>query len=953
MGNARTVWGALALTATIVGTGVAAVTVASSRVEGAADDISVWAVHDGEKVKRDDRQNANKVRNAIWDGARIKLVASRNEIVAFQVIVEAGAAGVERLSATLPSLTLTAGKGKNAGGGGDAIAYKAPATDPTDYRSRPIQIFTQHYLHVTEATRATWVFHPDTAAAPKNPLGWTPVALVPENATAGRGGFPVRVAANQNQGLWFDIYVGRDRKPGMYRGEVTIAADKTTRRIQVDLEVLDVALPDENSLRAMIYYQQDQPELYHGRKDLDAAYHRFAKRNRVEFVQAYDQPRAQAAIGRFRGTDFTSAQGYEGPGEGVGYRIIPRSFYGPGRTFTDRTEAWRAADEWMTFVGANLPNAYTFLYMPDEPRPAQFPEIVALADHLRANPGPGKALPRFVTHAYTPELAAAIDIWCAVPSHYDLSRAASERAAGKQYWFYNGGRPQIGAIIIDSPAIDSRMVGWAAFKHGADGYFYWHADHWRHNSQKKVGDRNQDVWVNPITFDNRSETKPDQGFINGDGVLIYPGQDVLHPEQDRGIAGPVSTIQMANLRRGLQDHMVLTMARGLGLNEAVDSAVGRVVPRVFSDVTRDSPVGFSENGNDYEEARQAVLRAIAAHATTQRPAKSSAKQSPQAQQPLQARKQPPMPSITKPVMFDTPEADAILAALQVFPPDNPWNQDISSLPLHADSTAIIARIGADKPLEYNLDMGFIIVPANQRRVDVKLLDYPAESDPGPYPVPDNAPIENWPMQKNEHAAAVTKPGQTLEQLQREGTGDRHIIVVDPGNGKFHEFWQSRKTDAGWQASNEATFDLRTGALRPERWTSGDAAGLPIFPAVIRYDEVERGMVEHAMRFTVRRTRRGYVLPATHWASPHKDRDLPRMGERFRLRQDFDISGFPPHAQAILRGLKKHGMFVADNGADWYMSIAPDRRFKGLETLARVKGSDFEVIDTGARSVEDH
>src|SRR5262249_54481575 len=159
----------------------------------------------------------------------------------------------------------------------------------------------------------------------------------------------------------------------------------------------------------------------------------------------------------------------------------------------------------------------------------------------------------------------------------------------------------------------------------------------------------------------------------------------------------------------------------------------------------------------------------------------------------------------------------------------------------------------------------------------------------------------------------------------------------PGNGKLHEFWQSRLTDAGWQASNAATFDLRTGALRPERWTSADAAGLPIFPAVVRYDECERGMVEHAMRVTVRRTRRAYVLPATHWASKHNDPDLPRMGERLRLRKDFDESGFPPHARAILRGLKKYGMLVADNGADWYMSIAPDRRLKGLETLSRVKG----------------
>lgn len=318
---------------------------------------------------------------------------------------------------------------------------------------------------------------------------------------------------------------------------------------------------------------------------------------------------------------------------------------------------------------------------------------------------------------------------------------------------------------------------------------------------------------------------------------------------------------------------------------------------------------------------------------------------------LARRAHPPMPAITAPVMFDTPEADRILEALQVFPPDNAWNQDISAMPVHRDSASIIATIGPDKPLEYNLDMSFIIVPPNQKRVPVKLLDYPAESDPGPYPVPDNAPIENWPLTRNEDKKALPKPGQTLEQLQREGTGDRHVIVVDPVNGKLYEFWQGRKTDAGWEASNNATFDLKTGALRPERWTSGDAAGLPIFPAVVRYDECQRGLVEHAMRFTVRRTRRAYVLPATHWASSSLDPSLPRMGERFRLRKDFDVSGFPPHVQAIFRGLKKHGMFMADNGSDWYMSIAPDRRLKGLDTLNRLKGSDFEVVDTGARSVE--
>jgi len=315
------------------------------------------------------------------------------------------------------------------------------------------------------------------------------------------------------------------------------------------------------------------------------------------------------------------------------------------------------------------------------------------------------------------------------------------------------------------------------------------------------------------------------------------------------------------------------------------------------------------------------------------------------------RPRPPLPRITAPVMFGTPEADRILEALPVFPPDNPWNQDVSKLPVAKDSARLIASIGADKSLGYNLDMGFILVPPDQKRVPVK-LHAASESDPGPYPVPDNAPIENWPLAVNEDKGALTRPGQTLEDMQRNGTGDRHVIVVDPVHGKLYEFWQGRKADAGWEAWNEATFDLKTGALRPERWTSSDAAGLPIFPAVVRYDECERGKVEHAMRFTIRHSRRGYVHPATHWASRSFDKTYSRMGERFRLRASFETSGFPKHARAILEGLKTYGMFVADNGSDWLMSVSPDRRLEGLETLARVKGSDFEVVDAGARTVED-
>jgi hypothetical protein len=302
---------------------------------------------------------------------------------------------------------------------------------------------------------------------------------------------------------------------------------------------------------------------------------------------------------------------------------------------------------------------------------------------------------------------------------------------------------------------------------------------------------------------------------------------------------------------------------------------------------------------------------------------------------------PPVPKV--PVLFDTPEADRLLEGLQVFPPDNPWHEDVSDRPVAPDSAAIVASIGSGGHLGYNLDMNYVIVPPDQPKVPVRLLDYPDESDPGPFPVPPNAPIENWPMQVNESRRSIPPPGATLEHVQRNGEGDRHLIVVDPGNGLLHEFWQAKLTDQGWQASNAATFDLRSNRMRPEGWTSSDAAGLPVFPAVVRYDEVARGRVDHALRVTVQKTRRAYVYPARHHASRLTDASLPRMGERLRLRKDVDVSGFPPHARAIAEALKTYGMLVADNGGNWLVSIAPDRRFAGLEALKQLRGSDFEVI----------
>lgn len=307
-------------------------------------------------------------------------------------------------------------------------------------------------------------------------------------------------------------------------------------------------------------------------------------------------------------------------------------------------------------------------------------------------------------------------------------------------------------------------------------------------------------------------------------------------------------------------------------------------------------------------------------------------------------KNQPGAALTKPVMFNTPEADALLSKLQVFPPDNAWNQVITNWPVHPNSANMISSIGRDKVFRYNTDMSFVLVPSFQKKVAVDVGIYEDESDPGPYPVPSNTPIEGWPAY---YQREPDLQHLTLDDVQRDRIGeggDRHAIVVDPVNRRLWEFYQMKLVGNRWQCAQASYFDLKTNALRPAGWTSADAAGLPIFPAIVRHDELQRGLVRHAMRVTVSRTRRAYVHPARHYASSNTDVNLPRMGERIRLKASFNTSNFTPPVRAILRGLQQYGMFVADNGIDWAISVAPDQRIPVLhEELRRVRGSDFEVV----------
>jgi hypothetical protein len=292
-----------------------------------------------------------------------------------------------------------------------------------------------------------------------------------------------------------------------------------------------------------------------------------------------------------------------------------------------------------------------------------------------------------------------------------------------------------------------------------------------------------------------------------------------------------------------------------------------------------------------------------------------------------------VPSACKDTTDNATQTD--IAGLQVFPEDNPWNTDISQYPVHGNSENFIASIGPDTGLHPDfgtvwegapIGIPFAVVAGTQPMVPVTFVAYADESDPGPYPVPDNAPIE----------------GGSLSD------GDRHVIVVDKDRAMLYELYRAFQVAGGWQADSGATWDLTSNEVRPKGWTSADAAGLPIFPGLVRYEEIENGEITHAIRFTVSRTQRGFIFPARHYASSSTDADLPPMGLRLRLRADYDIAGFTATNRIILQAMKTYGLIVADNGADWFISGAPDSRWNDeeLAQIRQVKGKDFEVVYTG-------
>ena len=279
-------------------------------------------------------------------------------------------------------------------------------------------------------------------------------------------------------------------------------------------------------------------------------------------------------------------------------------------------------------------------------------------------------------------------------------------------------------------------------------------------------------------------------------------------------------------------------------------------------------------------------------------------------------------------------AGASLGGFVPFPPDSLWNTDISSAPVDPNSSAVINFIGSGIGIHADFGSGqnqgstigipYLIVGTQQPPVTVNFTAFGSESDPGPMPIPVTAPIEGYP---------------------NPGTGDRHVLVLDNSNCFLYELFSSSASGNTWNAASAAVWDLLSNEQRPYTWTSADAAGLPIFPGLARYDEVAAGKISHALRFTLQQSRAAFVLPATHWAANTGNAAAAPMGMRMRLKVNFDVSGYSPANQVILNGLKKYGMIMADNGSNMYLSGTPDVRWDNndLHALGQVKSSDFEVI----------
>jgi hypothetical protein len=566
---------------------------------------TIWALGDGEKVFRDELNHPAKNGNFTWDGDTIRLKGFYNEILAFQVIVEAGKDGAEKVEIAVDNpINKISGKVI----GGNTLKYGDFGT---------IEIFTQHYLNVREGrhTRPAW-FYGSEASAPKQMTGWIPDALIPVDAKSGLGGFPVEIGPSRNQGFWIDLHLPRDRDHfpvGLYQGFVQVfQKGKLIEQIPLEITLLPEYLPDENktniwlSTSSVYSYFSELPA-----EKVDEMLKFEGHRHRIDVTGGFTANRSrfsQEIMNDYKpwldGLAYTPANGYRGPGQGSGEKYFIIGMYGRNVLGNDKTEIQQQSDLWVAWFRENAPDVRFFWYITDEPPQSRYPWIKERAEWIKSNPGPGKYLPVFTTKGYQEELAGAIDIWSS-GTNVNLKDLPVARKDGGDYFFYNGFRPRYGSVILEGAAVDFRVNSWILYKYGINCHFIWEGTHWQHNGLSPMGNVHQNVFRVPLTFINR-----DCDYGNGDGILFYPGRMPYYPEEDRGLNKLIPSVRLKNIRRGQQDAIIMWMAEKKVGRKRVTEVINKVVPKALSELEQEDVVPWSEHGDDYDVVREHLLNLI-------------------------------------------------------------------------------------------------------------------------------------------------------------------------------------------------------------------------------------------------------------------------------------------------------------------------------------------------------
>ena len=592
----------------------------SSPLDGAV--VGVWAVGDGEKVFRYEADHPSRNGNSIWDGKTIKLRGLYNEILAFQVIVEADSQGAKAFEVSVdPPVHHSSGKAIGASG----QLYGPGGT---------IEIFSEHYIRVKRPTKPLW-FYGSEASAPKRMTGWIPDPLIPPDARPGRGGFPLDIPPAkqevvrrqntleiipapklQNQGFWVDLHLPRDRSypAGVYKGAVRVWEDgKQVAQLGLEVTLLNHYLPDENHSNIWLFGSNSVVNLYFPElspSEVERMLKFESHRHRIDMVgnstvhrSAFDAQLMKAYKPYLDGSAFTPAAGYHGPGEGCGERLFTIGIYGSitNTVMNTKEKAQAESDRWVRWFEENAPGVRYFWYIIDEPGKVQFPFIKERAGWIHNNPGPGRRLPVFTTREYTKELDEDIDIW-AGGHGVNLEKLPELKAQGKDHWFYNGSRPRYGSVILEAEAVDLRVNAWIKYIYQVNTWFLWEGTHWQHNSQGPKGKLHQRVFTEPLTFISWG-----MNFGNGDGIVFYPGRMPFYPEEDRGLNRLLGSIRLKNMRRGQQDYEIMWLAEQKVGRQKVLEIVKKVVPRALNEVDMKEPVPWSQRGDDYDRARNELL----------------------------------------------------------------------------------------------------------------------------------------------------------------------------------------------------------------------------------------------------------------------------------------------------------------------------------------------------------